>query len=94
MLAWRGVGRPECDSRRDPEPTAAPTVAATPSASTAAAASASAQPDPAIGLKIDTPYKLTALDPRSRRSSSSQFTQGAGAFGSLVGVWWSDGDKG
>ncbi len=71
-----------------PSPTAAPTVAATatPSASTAAAASASAQPDPAIGLKIATPYELTALDPALEAVFKQQFTQGAGAFGSLVGV--------
>jgi hypothetical protein len=69
-----------------PEATAAPTVAATPSASAAAAASASAQPDPAIGLKIDTPYALTPLDPALEAVFKEQFTQGAGAFGSLVGV--------
>ncbi len=69
------------------EPTAAPTVAATdaaPSASTGAAGSA--QPDPAIGLKIDSPYELTPLDPALEAVFQQQFTQGAGAFGSLVGV--------
>jgi hypothetical protein len=70
-------------------PTAAPTVAATaaptPDAS-AAAASASAAPDPAIGLKIDAPYALTALDPALEALFKDQFTAGAGSFGSLVGV--------
>ena len=79
---------PSATAVATPEPTAAPTVAAapTPSASTAAAASASAQPDPAIGLKIAAPYKLTALDPALEAAFGSQFTQSAGAFGSLVGV--------
>ena len=78
---------PSATAAATAEPTAAPTVAATPSASTAAAAaSASAQPDPAIGLKIDTPYKLSALDPALEAVFQQQFTQGAGAFGSLVGV--------
>ncbi len=69
------------------EPTAAPTVAATdaaPSASTGAAGSA--QPDPAIGLKIASPYELSPLDPALEAVFQQQFTQGAGAFGSLVGV--------
>ena len=77
---------PSATAVATPEPTAAPTVAATPSASAAAAASASAQPDPAIGLKIDSPYKLTPLDPALEAVFKEQFTQGAGAFGSLVGV--------
>jgi hypothetical protein len=81
---------PSATAVTTPEPsvaaTAAPTIAATPSASTAAAASASALPDPAIGLKIGTPYKLTALDPALEAVFKEQFTQGAGAFGSLVGV--------
>ena len=71
------------------EPTAAPTVAATaapsPSASTATA-SGSALPDPAIGLKIAAPYALTPLDPALEALFKEQFTQGAGAFGSMVGV--------
>jgi hypothetical protein len=70
-------------------PSAAPTVAATlaptPSPSVAGA-SASAQPDPAIGLKIAAPYALAPLDPALEATFKQQFTQGAGAFGSLVGV--------
>ena len=79
---------PSATSVATPEPTAAPTVAATvaptPSASTAAA-SGSAQPDPAIGLKIDSPYELTALDPNVESAIGSQITQSAGALGSLFG---------
>lgn len=66
-------------------PSVAPTAAPTPSASTATA-SASAQPDPSIGLKIATPYALTPLDPALEAIFKEQFTAGAGAFGSLVGV--------
>jgi len=66
-------------------PTVAPTAAPTPSPSTATA-SASAQPDPAIGLEIGPPYALTPLDPALEAVFKQQFTQGAGAFGSLVGV--------
>ncbi len=70
-------------------PSAAPTVVATaaptPSPSTATA-SASAQPDPAIGLKIAAPYALAPLDPALEATFKEQFTAGAGAFGSLVGV--------
>ena len=80
---------PSATAVATPEPTAAPTVAATvaptPSASTAAAASGSAQPDPAIGLKIDSPYELTALDPNVESAIGSQITQSAGALGSLFG---------
>ncbi len=78
---------PSATAEATPSPTAAPTVAATatPSASTAAA-SGSAQPDPAIGLKIAAPYKLTALDPALEATFQSQFTEGAGAFANLVGV--------
>ena len=70
-------------------PSAAPSVAATPVASpsaSTAAASASAAPDPAVGLKIAAPYALTPLDPALEALFKDQFTQGAGAFGSLVGV--------
>jgi hypothetical protein len=71
-------------------PTAAPTVAATaaptPVASAAAGASASAAPDPSVGLKIDAPYALAALDPALEALFRDQFTKGAGAFGSLIGV--------
>ena len=73
-----------------PEPSATPTASATetatPSPSTAAAASASAQPDPAEGLKIAAPYKLSALDPTLETAFRTQFTQGAGSFADLVGV--------
>ena len=79
---------PSATAIATPEPTTAPTVAATvaptPSASTAAA-SGSAQPDPAIGLKIDSPYELTALDPNVESAIGSQITQSAGALGSLFG---------
>ena len=79
---------PSATAVATPEPTAAPTVTATvaptPSASTAAA-SGSAQPDPAIGLKIDSPYELTALDPNVESAIGSQITQSAGALGSLFG---------
>ncbi len=61
------------------------TAAPTPSASTAAAASGSAQPDPAIGLKIDSPYELTALDPNVESAIGSQISQSAGALGGLFG---------
>ena len=69
-------------------PTAAPTVAATPVASpvASAAASASAAPDPSVGLKIDAPYTLVALDPGLEAIFKDQFTKGAGTFGSLIGV--------
>jgi len=42
--------------------------------------------DPAIGLKIASPYQLTPLDPALEAVFQQQFTQGAGAFSSLVGV--------
>jgi hypothetical protein len=80
---------PSATAVATPSPTAAPTVAATPAATpsaSTAAASGSAQPDPAIGLKIASPYKLTALDPALEAVFREQFTQGVGAFGSLVGV--------
>ncbi len=67
------------------EPTAAVTAAPTPAAS-APTASASALPDPSIGLKIAAPYALTTLDPALEALFKDQFTQGAGSFGSLVGV--------
>jgi hypothetical protein len=70
-------------------PTAAPTVAATAAATPVASspgASASAAPDPSVGLKIDAPYALTALDPALEALFRDQFTKGAGAFGSLIGV--------
>jgi hypothetical protein len=80
---------PSATAGATPEPTAAPTVAVTvaptPSASTAAAASGSAQPDPAIGLKIDSPYELTALDPNVEAAIGSQISQSAGALGGLFG---------
>jgi hypothetical protein len=66
-------------------PSVAPTAAPTPSASTATA-SGSAQPDPAIGLKIAAPYALTVLDPALEALFRDQFTQGAGSFGSLIGL--------
>jgi hypothetical protein len=70
-------------------PTAVPSVAATAAptpVASAATASASAAPDPSIGLKIATPYALTPLDPALEALFKDQFTQGAGTFGSLVGV--------
>jgi hypothetical protein len=74
-------------------PTAAPTVAPTVAATAAptpspsvAVASASAAPDPSIGLKIAAPYALTPLDPALEAVFRDQFTQGAGAFGSLIGL--------
>jgi len=79
---------PSATAVATPEPTAAPTVAATvaptPSASTAAA-SGSAQPDPAIGLKIASPYELTPLDPNVESAIGSQISQSAGALGGLFG---------
>jgi hypothetical protein len=70
-------------------PTVAPTVAPTPAPSpspSVATASASAAPDPAIGLKIAAPYALTTLDPALEATFRAQFAQGAGAFGSLIGL--------
>ena len=74
-------------------PTAAPTVAPTVAATAAptpspsvAVASASAAPDPAIGLKIAAPFALTELDPALEAVFRDQFTKGAGAFGSLIGL--------
>ena len=70
-------------------PTAAATVAATPAPTpspSAATASASAAPDPSVGLKIAPPYALTTLDPALEATFRSQFAQGAGAFGSLIGL--------
>jgi len=66
-------------------PTVAPTPAPTPSPSVATA-TASAAPDPAIGLKIAAPFALAALDPALEATFRGQFTQGAGAFGSLIGL--------
>ncbi len=80
---------PSATAVATPEPTAAPTVAATvaptPSASTTAAATGSAQPDPAIGLKIGSPYELTPLDPNVESAIGSQISQSAGALGGLFG---------
>jgi hypothetical protein len=70
-------------------PTAAPTVAATAAptpVASVAGASASAAPDPSVDLKIGAPYALTALDPALEAIFRDQFTKGAGAFGSLIGV--------
>ena len=69
--------------------TAGSTVAATAEPTTSpstATASASAAPDPSTGLKIDAPYALAALDPALEALFRDQFTKGAGAFGSLIGV--------
>ena len=71
-----------------PSATTTSTAAPTPSASSSATArpSAASAPDPAIGLKIASPYTLSALDPAIEAGLRQQFAASAGAFGSLIGI--------
>lgn len=73
-----------------PAPTATPTAAPTPSPAPTAAPTASpggtAAPDVAVGLEIDAPFELTAVDPTIDALFREQWSGATGAFGELMGL--------